>query len=603
VKQRKPAIAIGIAALLLGSAISVSAATAPLHLTGSIGGTVRNAAGVVQMGANVILYNRYDRVVEKVTTNADGTFAFTSLLPDLYSLRVTLASFIPAFKQNIAVKPGFHSVLTINMASMLSSIEFVSSTPAKGSLMSDDWKWVLRSSQATRPVLRYRDLTGDLSTTEKTQTSVFSETRGIVKVSAGDATSFVSGPQPDLGTAFALATSIFGSNQLELAGNFGVSAQAGLPSGGFRATYVRSAPGSRSPAVTVGMDQISLPTRGGFGPSMNGEAGAPAMRSMMMSIIDELEVMDHLRLEYGGSIESVSLVNRVNVLSPFARLTYDMGDFGSVRVAYSSGAPAAELAARGVSDVGKEGGSLNRDLATAFSTVPRLAMRNGQVRAQRNQDLEIGYTKVVKSRTYSAGVYKEQIKNGALMLAGADGMYASDVLPDLGSRTALFSLNGFSRWGYIASVAQRLGDRLELGLAYGRGGALSAENRQLVTDNADELRGLIQTKDRNWASGRIAVILPGTGTRVAGSYGWADYRSLMPTHLFLAERFTQDPGLNITIHQPLPAIGLVPGRFEATAELRNLLEQGYLPVTTRDGRTMVLTNAPRAVRGGLSFIF
>jgi hypothetical protein len=47
----------------------------------------------------------------------------------------------------------------------------------------------------------------------------------------------------------------------------------------------------------------------------------------------------------------------------------------------------------------------------------------------------------------------------------------------------------------------------------------------------------------------------------------------------------------------------VPGRFEATAELRNLLEQGYLPLSTGDGRTLLLTNAPRAVRGGLSFIF
>ena len=300
-------------------------------------------------------------------------------------------------------------------------------------------------------------------------------------------------------------------------------------------------------------------------------------------------------------MESVSLVNRVNMVSPFARLTYDMGGFGSVRLAYSSGSPATELASR-LTDTPKEGGTLNRNLA-ALSTVPRLAMRDGEVRAQRTQDLELGYTKVEKNRTYRAGVYKEQVNNGSLMLAGAEGMYGADVLPDLGSSTAVFSLDKFSRWGYHASVGQRLGERLEVGLAYGRGGALTAENRSLTSDSADELRGLIRVKNRNWASARIAAVLPGSGTRLSGSYGWADYRSLMPSHLFLAERFTQDPGLNITIRQPLPSIGLVPGRFEATAELRNLLEQGYLPVANRAGRTMVLTNAPRAVRGGLSFIF
>jgi hypothetical protein len=77
----------------------------------------------------------------------------------------------------------------------------------------------------------------------------------------------------------------------------------------------------------------------------------------------------------------------------------------------------------------------------------------------------------------------------------------------------------------------------------------------------------------------------------------------MPSHLFLAQRFSPEPGLNLFIRQPLPSFGGVPGRFEATAEFRNMLEQGYLPIAAADGRTMVLTNSPRALRGGLSFIF
>jgi hypothetical protein len=42
--------------------------------------------------------------------------------------------------------------------------------------------------------------------------------------------------------------------------------------------------------------------------------------------------------------------------------------------------------------------------------------------------------------------------------------------------------------------------------------------------------------------------------------------------------------------------------MELTAEMRNLLAQGYLRMTS-GGETSVLTNAPRQVRGGLSFIF
>jgi hypothetical protein len=47
----------------------------------------------------------------------------------------------------------------------------------------------------------------------------------------------------------------------------------------------------------------------------------------------------------------------------------------------------------------------------------------------------------------------------------------------------------------------------------------------------------------------------------------------------------------------------MPGRFEATADLQNLLKQGYLPLSGAGGQAIILTNMPRAVRGGLSFIF
>ncbi len=46
----------------------------------------------------------------------------------------------------------------------------------------------------------------------------------------------------------------------------------------------------------------------------------------------------------------------------------------------------------------------------------------------------------------------------------------------------------------------------------------------------------------------------------------------------------------------------MPGRLEATAELQNGLAQGYMPVT-QGGQQVTLVQSPRALRGGLSFIF
>ena len=96
--------------------------------------------------------------------------------------------------------------------------------------------------------------------------------------------------------------------------------------------------------------------------------------------------------------------------------------------------------------------------------------------------------------------------------------------------------------------------------------------------------------------------MPGSGTHLATSYGWTDFRALMPEHLSLTEQANQTVGWNVSIRQPLPFIPGLPGRLEATGEMRNLLAQDYLPLSA-GGRRALLTNSPRAVRGGLSFIF
>ena len=157
-------------------------------------------------------------------------------------------------------------------------------------------------------------------------------------------------------------------------------------------------------------------------------------------------------------------------------------------------------------------------------------------------------------------------------------------------------------------MTQSLGEHFDVTVAAGRGGALLAGSSSVL--DAATLRESIQTVQRTWASVRVTKTLPVTGTRVITSYGWTDFKTLMPSHMSLTDPSnlgsTQDTGWNIYIRQPLPPLpGMFPGtsgRFEATAELRNLLAQGYLPVIVNN-QSAVLTNSPRALRGGLSFIF
>ncbi|MCL5744690.1 MAG: carboxypeptidase-like regulatory domain-containing protein, partial [Acidobacteria bacterium] len=213
---------------------------------GSIAGLVASSAGIPQMGATVLLFDRFDRVAHRAFTDETGSFLFEALAPGSYSLRVSLASFFPALKRSILVQPGMRSLFNVNLAGVLSTIELVYSATGSGAIMSDDWKWVLRSSSATRPILRFRpriDL-AEPANRRAALSTPFSETRGMVRISAGEEGRVSQyGNEPDLGTAFALATSLFGNNQVQVSGNFGYSTATGIPAAAFSTSYSRGSPG------------------------------------------------------------------------------------------------------------------------------------------------------------------------------------------------------------------------------------------------------------------------------------------------------------------------------------------------------------------------
>ena len=583
--------------LALGSVVTPSVSEAASNrFLGVLTGSVRDHAGVPQMGAVVQLFNRYDKPVERVVTNGSGEFSFASLMPDIYSIRVTLSSFMPALKRNIAIQPGGTSVLAINLASVLSSVELVYTTPNSGALMSEDWKWVLRSSMATRPVLRIFEETA--SSSSSSVSSFFTDTRGMIKVSAGEGSPLsYGGNQPDLGTTFALATSVFGGSQLQVTGNVGYGMQSELPTTGFRTSF---SPGdSGGPAVKLTMQQVALPMRGAVIGGVTGNA--PSLRTMSLTFIERTEVAEGINLEYGASLDSVTFVERLNYLSPFARLTYQLGDHSKLQLGYSSGAPALELL-QGTNDSDP---TLQRDMM-ALAVLPRVSMRNGEARVQRSQDMEIGYEVESGPRTFAFAVYREVVGNGALTMSTPGSFYLTgNMLPELSSSTSsVFNIGRYERFGYTATFSQRVNDRFTTAVSYGRGGVLTTKDDTLPANvSADELRGLITRVQRHWVRGRLSGVAPVMGTRFTASYEWSGSQSLTPGHVYLTQRLYPETGLNMRIRQPLPLWDGLPGRIEASAEMRNMLAQGYLPVSLANGQRLVLAHSPRAVRGGFSFIF
>ena len=171
------------------------------------------------------------------------------------------------------------------------------------------------------------------------------------------------------------------------------------------------------------------------------------------------------------------------------------------------------------------------------------------------------------------------------------------------SNSALFNMGKFDTFGYNASVTQDLGDNYKVTLIYGSLGVVSPRDGELSIDTAEDLRKIMQTDHRPALTVRVSGTLKATGTRFTASYQWTNYQSAVPGPLYSTESAHPEPGLNVMMRQRMPAIPRVPWRMEASAELRNLLAQGYLPMTTSGGDQFLLLNMPRSVRGGLAFVF
>lgn len=582
-------LVVGLASIALLSGLA--SAAEPVKLAGAITGVVRNPAGTPQIGAAVTLYNRHDRVYQKLLTDDRGEFQFIGLLPDLYSLRVTLASFVPAVKNHILVQPGMRSVLNVNLNTLFSSIQFAYPPIENGSFMSDDWKWILRSAAATRPVLRF-DGDSLAKVPGQDHGNIFSDTRGVLQLSAGDgplATGIAS--EAAMGTAFALATSVYGNNLLQVSGNLGYGAATGVPAAAFRTQYSRG--GEGSPVISVTMRQLFLP-----GHSSGSDPSIPMLRSVSASVDNRTEISDGVMVQYGMSVDAVSFGEQMNYFSPYARLVYSLGDNSELDFAYTSGNARPDLASGGADESG-----LQRDLNT-LGLFPRVSLLGGQPKIQRGDEYEVTYSRKSGSRVYQLSAYHEAVSNAALSLVAPAAMFGGDLLPDLFTGNAIFNAGNYQSNGYTAAVTQNLGSDFSATLMYGTIGGLTVASNSFATGSPDELRSMIRAGRRQAATAQVTATSPWTGTHIIASYQWIDGRRwLTPGHLYSTQSFRPLPGLNIYVRQPLPACSLLPWRMEATADLSNMLAQGYVPLGTLGGQQFMLVQTPRSFRGGLSFIF
>src|SRR5258708_32379542 len=73
--------------------------------------------------------------------------------------------------------------------------------------------------------------------------------------------------------------------------------------------------------------------------SLSGGGSAPALRTLSLSVHDQTQITDSLRLEYGVSLDTVTFLEHGNYFSPYSRLIYALTDKDELQFGYSSGVP------------------------------------------------------------------------------------------------------------------------------------------------------------------------------------------------------------------------------------------------------------------------
>jgi hypothetical protein len=414
-----------------------------------------------------------------------------------------------------------------------------------------------------------------------------------------------------VGTGFALSTNILGKNQLQVAGSLSDSSNFESAPMSLGVTYSRNSESGfgRPPEVTLTVSQL-----GRLGPHVPGAPGLPTgavlngdtvIRTMSLSMYQVLDPTENVHLEYGMSGQSIDYLQHTSRVSPFARVTADVGKVGEVLAAYSDGSRPDELLAHSerASDLDLQA---DRDsdfthTVNALGQMPQLSSRNGRLHLQRTENYELGYKKAARCTTFAASAFRERVVNGRISVAGdLSPLDSGNLLSDGVSTTSTLNVGAYQRLGFIASVNQRVSESLDLALSYGRMGGFSANATGLGPNST---QSFLEQGTHNIAAVNVRSQLPGVKTQIAADYGWIDNGSVIPSHVFVTQQASLTPGLNIYFRQPLPSFFGMPGRLEFTADLRNLLAQGYLPFETAGGQRLLVVQAPRAIRGGLNFIF
>lgn len=576
--------AAGVALFTPGASAQGTAKLAPT--AGKLSGVVRDASGIPQLGASVAVFSEGtgSNAAFQFLTNTQGVFLGDKLAPGFYTVRVTLAGYLPYLEKHIHISPSLTTTVRVQLESMFASLEQLRRPPVAVAAEPDDWKWVLRSAPGMRPVLQWNDTDASLEGTALVLQQDVPRPLGRLQLMdgsrrPGSISNVASAPS----TEFAYDQKIDGSNHIIFAGQITPDDEA--PAGGIAAEWLPTGSGETGPQSTVVLREAKL-----------GSTGL-SFRGARIDQSETLALGDRVVVHAGGEYVLVGVKTAAWSLNPRIKVQTKLSPNWYLDTVYASlpnglSAPADELSA-GLNGLDVPGPLT--DAINQLDAFPALLWHKAHpvLESGRHEELAVEHRFGQHSFVQLAAFHDDN-SHVAIFVRGT-GLPPEDFFQDSFSKGIAYDGGSSSSWGGRAALRERITDDLEFTAIYAFSGALVPVGE---TDGA--LRDALRTAPSQSVAARVTARIPGTRTHMSAGYKWISDAALSRVDPYGESIYQVSPYLHVGIRQPLPHILF--GRWEAVAECDNLLAQGYVSASTRDGQ-MLLVPAFRSFRGGLSLQF
>lgn len=557
---------------------------------GSLAGVVSDNLGVPLMGANVVLTgpsvfttSPAKPSVEHVLTDAHGRFTVAHLLPGWYSVKVSSPTRLPAMRNRVHVEAGETVVASFILTDTFAPIRFQVPN-ASVSSWSDDWKWVLRTSSNTRPILRFQQQRVGVQAAAD-EGSTLPRTERFAGVLPGSAPHDPMAENFGMASMFAYLQSISPDADVLAEGAFStLGSDAAMVGTLLRRNELKGEPQQ----VGLVFHQFSLFPGASAVP---GAASTSQARAMTVTYSETRLLAPQITVTAGMDVNFLNAVDNVLVAQPHVSIEYQATPQTVLALQYGSVRPDGYNA-----PMIERLGMLN-----AF---PQITQRDGRLEMEQLNHTELALNhRLSKSARVQAALYHDSVRNAVFWGAGRSGygsQFTGNVLPNPAGSGVVINGGNYGSAGFRAVYAQTFGSHIELLGVYAAGSALSAS---AYTANDAYSPNVLALRQSHALTGKITAELPGTHTRFSTSYQWvANDRVTLVDPAGQANLQIQ-PYLGVQIRQPIPTPNSLPVHIDAVADFQNLLSQGFTPSGQTTPKPVVLSSGYHYVSGGFCVQF